>query len=49
MKSKPGQRIALINAPEGYLNILHPLPNEVQVSAFALRPYRPGEPRQEFR
>jgi hypothetical protein len=36
MKLKPGQRIALINAPDGYQDELGPLPDGVQV-ATALR------------
>ena len=63
MKLKPGQRAALVNAPDGYLKALSPLPAGVEVaeklvnlisvdetwSAFALRPYKPGEKRQSFR
>ena len=32
MKLKPGQRAALVNAPEGYLKELSPLPAGVQVA-----------------
>ena len=32
MKLKPGSHIAIINAPEGYLHELEPLPADVQVS-----------------
>src|SRR5689334_4035816 len=32
MKLKPGSHIAIINAPEGYLKELEPLPADVQVS-----------------
>jgi hypothetical protein len=36
MKLKPGQRIALINAPDGYVGELGPLPEGVEVAS-ALR------------
>lgn len=32
MKIKPGQRIALVNAPEGYANELKPLPADVELA-----------------
>lgn len=32
MKVKPGQRIALVNAPEGYVNELRPLPEGVELA-----------------
>jgi hypothetical protein len=31
MKLKPGQRAAIVNAPDGYLKELRPLPASVQV------------------
>lgn len=33
MKLKPGQRAALVNAPEGYLKELEPLPDGVELAA----------------
>jgi hypothetical protein len=32
MKLKPGQRIALVNAPDGYLDTLGPLPAGIEVA-----------------
>ena len=32
MKLKPGQRAAIINAPEGYVDTLRPLPEQVELS-----------------
>jgi hypothetical protein len=32
MKLKPGQRAAVINAPEGYLDTLGPLPGDVELA-----------------
>ena len=32
MKLKPGQRAAIINAPDGYIEALQPLPAEVEVA-----------------
>ena len=32
LKLKPGQRAAIVNAPEGYLKELSPLPDEVEIA-----------------